>query len=72
MRLSIVLDTTAVAAYARGSLLAGELLDELREDDDLFGVPSVCLAQARAQGAPKEGLALLQAHERCPSTLATT
>lgn len=65
MRLSLVLDTTAVAAYVHGNLKAGELLDELRDDNNLFGVPDVCIAQARAQGASMEGLALLQAHERC-------
>jgi len=65
MRLSLVLDTTAVAAYARGNLMVGELLNELRDEDNVFGVPDVCLAQARAQGAPTEGLALLRAHDRC-------
>jgi len=65
MRLALVLDTTAVAAYARGGLHVSELLDELREDADLFGVPDVCLAQARAQGASMDGLALLQVHECC-------
>ncbi|HEX6683144.1 MAG TPA: hypothetical protein VF062_10130 [Candidatus Limnocylindrales bacterium] len=65
MRLSLVLDTTAVVAYARGNLMVGELLDELRDEDNLFGVPDVCLAQARAQGAPTEGLTLLRQHDRC-------
>jgi hypothetical protein len=65
MRLALVLDTTAVEAYAQGSMHVGELLDELRDDDSLFGVPEVCLAQARARGVPWEGLALLQTHDRC-------
>jgi rRNA-processing protein FCF1 len=65
MRLSLVLDTNAVVAYAKGSLQISELLDELREDSDLFGVPDICLAQARARGASTEGLSLLQIHDRC-------
>jgi hypothetical protein len=65
MRLALVLDTSAIAEYAGGSLRAGELLDVLREDGNLFGVPDVCIAQARAHGAPMDGLTLLQAHEQC-------
>ncbi len=46
MRITVVLDTSAVVAYARGSVAVGELLMMVGEDGDQVGVPVTCLAEA--------------------------
>jgi hypothetical protein len=42
----IVLDTTAIAVYGRGSDDVGEVLRELADERVTFGVPAPCLIEA--------------------------
>jgi hypothetical protein len=51
-----VLDTTAITAYAAGSVPVGELLTFLTEEDAYAAVPAVCLLQATADVLPSPGL----------------
>jgi hypothetical protein len=43
---TLVLDTTAVLAYAKGSIAVGELLSIITDDGDTVLVPATCLAEA--------------------------
>jgi hypothetical protein len=47
-KLAVVLDTSAVAAYARGSVAVGELLMILSDEGLAVGVPVTCVAEAYA------------------------
>lgn len=42
----LVLDTTAVLAFTRGSIHVGEVLAELTDEHCAAAVPVVCLAEA--------------------------
>lgn len=42
----VVLDASAVLAYAKGSIGVGEVIVELDEEAGLFAVPAVCLIGA--------------------------
>lgn len=46
MTVTVVLDTTAVIAYTKGSVAVGELLSIITDDDDTVLVPATCLAEA--------------------------
>jgi len=58
---AIIFDRSAVSAYARGSVAAGELIATVTEDNDRIGVPVTCLAEAYASatGTARDLLALL-------------
>jgi hypothetical protein len=43
----IVLDTSAILAYARGSIHVGEPLAEVTDENAVAVLPSLCLAEAR-------------------------
>lgn len=45
---AVVLDTSAVLAYADGQVAVGELLTMVAEEGRLAAVPAVCLGAARA------------------------
>jgi hypothetical protein len=45
--ITVVLDTTAVLAYTKGSITVGELLSIVTDDGDAALVPATCLAEAR-------------------------
>jgi hypothetical protein len=47
--LQVVLDTSAVAAYAHGSVAVGELLMMVAEEGGQTGVPVTCVAEAYAE-----------------------
>ena len=44
----VVLDTSAVAAYAHGSLAVGELIMMVADEGDEIGVPMTCVAEVYA------------------------
>ncbi len=58
MTLRAILDTTAIQAYAAGSLAVGELIGEFSDEGAQFGLPALCLIEA-AVGADDHALALL-------------
>jgi hypothetical protein len=63
--LRLILDTSAVVAYARGSVDVGETITEVVNEDQWFGAAVVCLAEAsRLAGDDRQGVALLAAHRR--------
>jgi hypothetical protein len=62
-----VLDATAIAAYARGSVDVGEILAEITDEGTGFAVPDLCLIEA-AQLVDVDdwpALDLLVAHSQC-------
>jgi hypothetical protein len=46
---TVILDTTAVLAYTKGSIAVGELLSIVADDGDTAVVPASCLAEAYRQ-----------------------
>ncbi len=58
MNLRAVLDTSAIQAYAAGSIAVGELIGEFSDEGAQFGVPVLCLIEA-ARGADKHARSLL-------------
>lgn len=57
--IAVVLDATALVAYASGELAVGELIAEVADEDRRVGVPAVCLAAAHASAAGEVPAALL-------------
>jgi hypothetical protein len=63
--LRLILDTSAVVAYARGSIDVGETITEVVNEDQWFGASVVCMAEAfRLAGDDRQGVGLLAAHRR--------
>jgi hypothetical protein len=60
----VVPDTSAIIAYAHGSLNVGEVLVEVTDEQASFAVPAVCLVQAATAAADTQ-LRLLTAHPAC-------
>jgi hypothetical protein len=56
--LRAVLDTSAIQAYAAGSIAVGELIGEFSDEGAQFGIPALCLIEA-ARGANKHARSLL-------------
>jgi hypothetical protein len=48
---TVVLDTSAVLAYTKGSIAVGELLAIVADDEDTALIPAACLAEAFRQSA---------------------
>lgn len=63
----LTLDTSAVLAYAQGSIDVGETLAEIASERDLFAVHVLCLAEAArfAGDGDVKYLPLLAAHRCC-------
>lgn len=61
MTVTVVLDTSALLAYVKGSVAVGELLSIVSDDGDRALVPATCLAAAHRastpDGSPPEGSA---------------
>ena len=57
----LILDTSAILAFARGSVDVGETLREVG-DDSLAGLPALCLAEARTIVHDVDLFDLLVAH----------
>jgi hypothetical protein len=49
MTVTVVLDASAVLAYAKGSVAIGELLSIVTDDGDSALIPATCLAAAARQ-----------------------
>jgi hypothetical protein len=60
----VVLDTTAVVAYTRGSVNVGEIIVEVTEEKATFAVPAICLVEA-ARTVADMPLRLLTVHPAC-------
>lgn len=63
----LILDTSAVLAYAATSIHVGETIAEVVDDGGAFGVTAVCLAEAARQAGEERagGVPLLVNHPRC-------
>jgi hypothetical protein len=63
----LVLDTTAVAAFAQGSPHVGEPIREVSDEGGMFAVPVLCLAEAGAMAKADELslLDVLAGHPHC-------
>lgn len=59
----LVLDTTAVLAFTRGSIHVGETLAEIVDNQSAAALPVACLAEAHPDAVEPERLAALVAHE---------
>jgi len=60
----IVLDTSAVMAYAKGSENVGEVLIEVTDEGGAFAVPVVCLLEG-SKSAPEANVRLLTSNPAC-------
>ncbi|MEU3455636.1 hypothetical protein ABZ671_18845 [Micromonospora sp. NPDC006766] len=59
----IVLDTSAIIAFGRESIDVGEVLAEVADEDDcVFGLPVLCLAEAARVVTDQDRLTLLVQH----------
>ena len=58
MTLRAVLDTSAIQAYAAGSIAVGELIGEFSDEGVQFGIPVLCLIEA-ARGVDEHARSLL-------------
>jgi hypothetical protein len=61
---SLVLDTSAIVAYAQGSVDVGEPISEVRDSGGVVLVPLVCLVEA-AREVDDDMLHLLTEHPAC-------
>jgi len=62
--IGLVLDTSAVMAFGKGSIHVGETIAEVDANGDAFGVPLACLAEASTT-TTMEWLELLARHPAC-------
>ena len=46
MTITVILDTSALLAYTKGSVAVGELLSIITDDGDAALIPAACLAEA--------------------------
>ncbi|MEV0732397.1 hypothetical protein [Polymorphospora sp. NPDC050346] len=63
---AVVLDPSAVAAYARNQVAVGELLTLVADEGRVVGVPATCLAAAYTRAAGDLEIALLALLEATP------
>lgn len=64
IEIRIILDTTAVLGYARGSVHVGEVVAEVADEQAGFAIPVLCVAEAarRVDDDRLSGVYLLEAH----------
>ncbi len=65
MSVTVVLDTTAVLAYAKGSIAVGELLSIVADDGHTALIPAACLAEAHRRQADNSALLRVLAAAPC-------
>ncbi|MFU8852288.1 hypothetical protein ACNAW0_15070 [Micromonospora sp. SL1-18] len=58
----VILDTSAIVAFTRGSTVVGEVIAAVAEEGCLFGLPVMCLAEASASAVDSNRLDLLVNH----------
>lgn len=65
--IDLILDTSAVSAYIKGSMNVGETLAEVADNEAHFAVPALCLIEAVRLGGPDAaaGAELLAGHTCC-------
>jgi len=63
--LRVLLDTSAVVAFAEESINVGEVLAEVADENGKFGVPVTCLATAAARMTNRDRLELLVRQPGC-------
>jgi hypothetical protein len=63
----LVLDTTAILAYAETSIHVGETIAEVLDEGGRFGLPVYCLAEATRRVPDKhaDGVTFLTRHPQC-------
>ena len=61
-RIGLVLDSTAILAYTRGSFHVGEVLIQVEEDDAVAALPVACLVEAAGVVTDTDRLDLLVGH----------
>jgi hypothetical protein len=61
-RVGVVLDTSAILAFSRGSIPVGDTAAEVDDDGGLIGLPIACLVEARWRLADAGRLSLLVHH----------
>ncbi|OKI47436.1 hypothetical protein [Micromonospora sp. CB01531] len=62
LSIRIILDTSAIIAFAKGSIAVGEAIAAVADEGGLFGLPVMCLAEASRSGADPIRLDLLVNH----------
>jgi hypothetical protein len=58
----VVLDTSAIVAFTRGSIDVGEVIAEIHDEDASVGLPVLCLVEASSAVADGDRLELLVNH----------
>ncbi|MEJ3748243.1 hypothetical protein WEI85_33775 [Actinomycetes bacterium KLBMP 9797] len=58
----VVLDTSAVVAFTRGSIHVGEVIAEIDDEDAAVGIPVLCMVEATQAVADTDRLNLLDNH----------
>lgn len=61
-RISLILDTSAILAFCRGSLHVGEVLGQVGDDDTVAALPAACLVEAFQSVIDRDHLDLLASH----------
>jgi hypothetical protein len=59
----LILDTSAIRAFARASIDVGEIISEVNDEAAAVGLPVLCLVEANRTAADQERLEVLLRHE---------
>lgn len=59
----LILDTSAIRAFARASIDVGEIISEVNDESAAVGLPVLCLVEANHTAADQERLEILLRHE---------
>jgi hypothetical protein len=59
----LILDTSAIRAFARASIDVGEIISEVNDESAAVGLPVLCLVEANRTAADQERLEILLRHE---------
>ena len=59
----LILDTSAIRAFARASIDVGEIISEVNDESAAVGLPVLCLVGANRTAADQERLEILLRHE---------
>jgi hypothetical protein len=59
----LILDTSAIRAFARASIDVGEIISEVNDEAAAVGLPVLCLVEANRTATDQERLEILLRHE---------
>ena len=59
----LILDTSAIRAFARASIDVGEIISEVNDESAAVGLPVLCLVEANRTAVDQERLEILLRHE---------